>query len=246
MNSFKEYYNLKEGWRDYMPTVAKGYDKTVAKGKNVASKIGTGHYDQMGWDAMKKAGSLAQKVNPYAKGNVIGKAADSMERFTKRLQGGVAADTAAFDAFRRKIAKIYMANSRPAHIAGQPPDNAINTAVKFILNDPKSAPPRGKGKTDSFGNVTWSIPYTAWKDTTDQGQLFDLVNYNNPKGSGVYKDAHHFANIVLDQMSSFLSGGKYNYQDAVNIIYGQPGSSSGMFNPDAIAVLDKYGMLYRQ
>jgi hypothetical protein len=247
MNSFKEYYNLKEGWRDYMPTVAKGYDKAAAKGREVKSKFGTGAYDDMGWDAMKKAGRIAQKVNPYAKGNVIGKAADSIDRFTKRLQGDVSADTAEFDAFRRKIAKIYTSKNEPPAGPGMPAGNTINTEVAVILNDPGKAPPRGTGRKNKLtGEVTYSPEYTTYIDAVDRGQLFDLVNFHNPKGTGVYKDAHHFANIVLDQMSAFLSGGKYSYKDAVNIIYGQPGSGTGMFNPEAIAVLDKHGMLYRQ
>ena len=253
MNSFKEYYNLKEGWRDYMPTVAKGYDKAAAKGREVKSKFGTGAYDDMGWDAMKKAGRIAQKVNPYAKGNVIGKTADWMDRTTKRMQGDIPQDAAAFEAFRRKIASIYRKHPQSPELGG----NVIDDAVRKILNLPKYLPVKGEptlipgGRDPETGRrlpptEVYDKAYTAYVQAKDSRKLFDLINFQNPKGTGVYTDAHHFANIVLDVMASFLAGGKYSYKDAASIIYGQPGSTSGMFNPEAIAVLDKYGMLYRQ
>lgn len=248
MNSFKEYYNLKEGWRDYMPTVARGYDKVAAKGREVKSKFGTGAYDDMGWDAMKKAGGLAQKVNPYAKGNVIGKAADWMDRTTKRMQGdvGPTVDSKEIAAFRQKLGKIYTA---PANAATDPltgtPSNKITLDVKNILNANLPSPTPTGRKPD--GTEIYSPAFTTYQQAiaARPPQLFDYVNFASTR-RGVYNDAHHFANIVLDEMSKFLAGGKYSYKDAAAILYGQPGSKTGKFDSDAIAVLDKYGMLYRE
>jgi len=132
-------------------------------------------------------------------------------------------------------------------------DNKIDAAVKAVLatNLPVQGKPQLVPNFDEDGNKlpptkVYGKEYTAFVNADKQGQLFDLINYNSPKGTGVYTDAHHFANIVLDVMSSFLAGGKYSYKDAEAIVYGVPGSGRGMFNPDAIAILDKYGMLYRQ
>tara|TARA_R110000751_G_scaffold108531_1_gene205172 strand:- start:1392 stop:2261 length:870 start_codon:yes stop_codon:yes gene_type:complete len=289
MKSFKTYYKLKEGWRDYMPTFAKGKDELERRNKELAKKrfdkareledkaiaaskkVGTGAYDDIGWDALKKAGQIAgtvaaatpgvakkagriaQKVNPYAKGNVIGKAADWMDRTTKRMQGDISQDAAAFDAFRRKIAKIYRNHPQNPELGG----NEIDRGVRAILNLPKYLPVKGEptlvpgGRDPESGKKlppteVYDKAYTAYIQAKNSRKLFDLINFQNPKGTGLYTDAHHFANIVLDVMASFLAGGKYSYKDAAAIIYGQPGSTSGMFNPEAIAVLDKYGMLYRQ
>ena len=242
MKSFKEYYQLKEGWNEIARSAKDKATRAAQWTKDVAAPA----LKKGGQSAVRGAKRFNTFANPYAKGNIIGRTADNITSFTKRMQGDTTADTAAFDKFRRKIAKIYTAKDEAPAGPGLPPENVINSEVASILNHTDLAPPRGGGRVDAFGNVTYSVPYTAWKDTVDQGQLFDLVNYNNPKGTGVYKDAHHLANIVLDQMSSFLSGGKYSYKDAERIIYGVPGSGTGMFNPEAIAVLDKYGMLYRQ
>lgn len=232
MKSFKEYYKLKEQFGEYQSNVT-----PIAKaGEWALPKI---------WRGAKKVNTFA---NPYAKGNAIGRAAGAMDRFTKRMQGDISADSAEFDAFRRKIAKIYRQ-------AGEGDANRITDEVKKILYRNEAIPPadfqmvaggRSPDGTELPAQKVYSKDYTAFVQADKRGQLFDLINYNNPKGTGVYKDAHHLANIVLDQMSSFLSGGKYDYKDAARIIYGVPGSTSGMFNPDAIAVLDKHGMLYRQ
>lgn len=282
MNSFKEYYNLKEGWRDYMPTVAGAVDAVADPAKDFYykkwaekhnKKAGLPPGDPAGftaaatarandaatWDATKgemKQGAAAtwkgakkaeRMLNPYAKGNVIGKAADWMDRTTKRMQGDVGTvDSKQIAAFRQKLGKIYTA---PKNAATDPltgtPSNKITLDVKDILNANLPSPTPTGRKPD--GTDIYSPAFTTYQQAIAAAppQLFDYVNFTATR-RGIYKDAHHFANIVLDEMSKFLAGGKYSYKDAAAILYGHPGSKTGKFDPDAIAILDKYGMLYKE
>ena len=144
MKSFKEYYQLKEQVGMKYASSAKDKATRAAQWtKDVAAPA----TDQKGGKAtlrgLKKANTFA---NPYAKGNAIGRAAGAIDRFTKRMQGDISADSAEFDAFRRKIAKIYRQ-------AGEGDANRITDEVKRILYRNEAIPPA------DFQMVRrWTIP----------------------------------------------------------------------------------------